>query len=549
MTGTNSFIPDGIYESKLRHDLWAKKFDNRYQPGLISLLLNLLNLDLQKVNAKDLTDYFQLAGIELIKNTLIHDLTDNKELVAKWYDVLFVFDHKLIRNNLKNISIKYHELYEATQNSKYMVRHIALIRLGRQLFKNELEDIFITAKAIVLNSNSAYWQHQLLPEMVAVFSPERCQQEFSALLEQQITAHIEEQDFTSARFSIRSLRVIGILNPNECRIRLAKSLETQADQYVAAKEPNTYYPSIAQKYQEGLAEIIKVAGCAELKKRLESKLQEAQLDDYQMVRAAGADLLSGVDFQKLQQNILGLNIDSFEAAYQTLLALPFTPNSVIDQMVAKEKKSQSLTSKLFSGQVKINTKGAQVGFADGDAAMANTYRGHYRETNIAYIQLLKDVMDLHQKVSREAVYALVEKTQSHFIPKDRIFIFAQGFYDGFNNEFISSAHLLLPQMENSLRYIATQAGMVMTNYDKKEQHENILGGTLQKMEGIIDADLLAELKNFLNDTSSVNFRNELAHGLMNSVLIHHYGKYLWWLFLKLVFQTSIYFKLEKPVIA
>jgi len=549
MEPTNPFINDGKYENKLRHELWAVKFDRQYEPGLINLFLALLNLDLQKINVKDLTAYFKSEGIDRIKKTSIKDITDNKELIAKWYEVLFVFDRKLIRDNLKDISFKYRDLYEATSNMKYLVRHLALIRQGKQLFKEELSDIYSFAKPITFSSTSAYWRHQLLPEIASVFSAEKCQSEFSLQLEQQVASYLNTYDFTSARFAIQSLGAIGSINPNECRIRLAESYEVQADHYVATKEPNTYYPAISQNYQEGLAQIIKVAGCAELKKRLESKLQEAQLDDYQMVRAAGADLLLGVDFQKLQQNILGLNIDSFETAYQTLLALSFTPNAVIEQMVAKEKKSQSLTAKLFSGQVKINTKGAQVGFADGDAAMANTYRGYYRETNIAYVQLLKDVMDLHQKVSKEAVYALVEKTQSPFIPKDRIFIFAQGLYDGFNNEFISSAHLLLPQMENSLRYMATQAGMVMTNYDKKEQHENILGGTLQKIEGIIDADLLAELKSFLNDTSSVNFRNELAHGLMNSVLIHHYGKYLWWLFLKLVFQTSNYFKLEKPVTA
>jgi hypothetical protein len=103
----------------------------------------------------------------------------------------------------------------------------------------------------------------------------------------------------------------------------------------------------------------------------------------------------------------------------------------------------------------------------------------------------------------------------------------------------------MPQFENSFRHLAVLNSITTTNFENKMQLENILGGVLEKIKSITSPDLHDELKNFLNDAHSVNFRNELAHGLMNSVLLHHYGQYLWWLTLKLVFKTKEYFKIPE----
>ena len=68
------------------------------------------------------------------------------------------------------------------------------------------------------------------------------------------------------------------------------------------------------------------------------------------------------------------------------------------------------------------------------------------------------------------------------------------------------------------------------------------------MEEMTDPDLMAELQGFLVAGSDVNFRNELAHGNMHAVHLYHYGRYLWWLTLKLVFQTQQFFSLKNKKI-
>lgn len=157
-------------------------------------------------------------------------------------------------------------------------------------------------------------------------------------------------------------------------------------------------------------------------------------------------------------------------------------------------------------------------------------------------------MDIHKQIDRTFVYGLLEQCNSKFIPADRTYIYAEAINEGFNNNFISAAHLLTPQIENSLRYIASQNGVETTKWGADIQHENIFGGILNKIKDFTNRDLHSELHNFLGG-GNVNFRNDLCHGLISPSFIDHYGVYLWWLTLKMVFQTEEYFSFTKSASA
>jgi len=199
-----------------------------------------------------------------------------------------------------------------------------------------------------------------------------------------------------------------------------------------------------------------------------------------MIQDAGIKATPTIDYEVLQKNVTNLNIDSLENAYQVLLSLPFPSNEKIFKEAEQDKKSISFVSKLFSEQVKINTKGAQVAATHSDDALVSNIRGYYRKVNIAYIRIIKDALDLHGEMTKEFVYGLLEKSQSPFIPEDRLFIYAKGLYQGFNNDFLSAAHLLMPQIENILRHLAVQNGITVTSLENKIQLENLLGGVLEK---------------------------------------------------------------------
>jgi hypothetical protein len=228
---------------------------------------------------------------------------------------------------------------------------------------------------------------------------------------------------------------------------------------------------------------------------------------------------------------------------EMLLSLPIPSIDLITKQC--EGHEPSFLERVFSEHVKLSPQGKPVGFKDGKDAKDNQTRLLLREYMIVLIKILKDIMDNYGTPDNRQVFELLLELKSPFIPPERTLLYAMGLGAGFSGNLIEAAHLLIPQLENSFRFLATTQGISVTNYGNgQEQLENTMGGTLQKITPITDKDLLAELQNFLLDGSSVNFRNELMHGLISPKLSEHYGYYLWWLSLKMIYQTKSMFHLK-----
>ncbi len=65
-----------------------------------------------------------------------------------------------------------------------------------------------------------------------------------------------------------------------------------------------------------------------------------------------------------------------------------------------------------------------------------------------------------------------------------------------------------------------------------------MGGCLGKIGPILAEDIFLELQDFLTETNGMNFRNNLLHGMTDPGMVDHYGKYVWWLVLKMVFRPE-----------
>ena len=534
---------DGLYNMQLHVSLWKLKYEPEYPIGLIDLLLKLLAMDLVALSIPSLALDFKDEDLALLQSFNLAAHTKNKELLARWHDIQILFNAKKIAPHLRQVIYDYKSVYQATNKLDYLVRCWAIIKLGKQLVKNDLPGYFDEGVNILLALDSMFWQNALIRHLPNLATYAACRDKLELHFETQIAAFLEINDFDSTRVMINSLANIQSINTHQLHLQLAENFENQADFILAGKPVNTFIPQISERYQQALRELVKVNGSAAIRKRIAGKLQAAQRADYTMV-TYGVPMEPAVDMQFLQKKLMKLKLNDFSNAYQLLLNLPITPEELVANIAAKEKDQMSFIAKLFEGTVKLNNKGAPVGFADGDQARLNSARRLLRETTLAYIHLTKDLIDIYGQISKQAIYEQLVKADSLFIPRDRLHVYLIGFYHGFNNDFVSAAHVLMPQIENSLRHIAILNGIVMSNFDKREQFENTLGGCLQKMEEMTEPDLMAELKGFLVEGSDVSFRNELAHGNMHTVNIHHYGKYLWWLALKLVFQTQQYFTIK-----
>jgi len=128
-------------------------------------------------------------------------------------------------------------------------------------------------------------------------------------------------------------------------------------------------------------------------------------------------------------------------------------------------------------------------------------------------------------------------SDSPFVPPGRKWIFARGIHAGLKGDFLMAAHLLVPQVENSVRYVLSQAGVITSGIDSEMIQEDYdLNRTLRmkEAEGVFGEDLIFDLRGLLVERFGSNLRNRIAHGLM------HIGEfytqqcaYLWWTTLRL----------------
>lgn len=131
--------------------------------------------------------------------------------------------------------------------------------------------------------------------------------------------------------------------------------------------------------------------------------------------------------------------------------------------------------------------------------------------------------------------------QSPIVPKGREGLFGKALFQGYERDFVSTLHLLIPQIEHMVRFHLKQAGVKTTNLDKDGiENENGLSTLMDLPEAgaVFGKDLAFELKTLFCDAFGPNLRNELAHGLIDEDACHSpFAIYAWWLGVRLVFNT------------
>ncbi len=127
--------------------------------------------------------------------------------------------------------------------------------------------------------------------------------------------------------------------------------------------------------------------------------------------------------------------------------------------------------------------------------------------------------------------------QNPFIPPGHEGIYLRALQEGFLGDWLVSMHLLIPQIEASLRHILQQYGFVTSTLESDgTQKERDLNQLLwmEELGQILDPNTLFDLRGILIERFGYNMRNESAHGLMpEAAFFQPAAVYLWWLVLRL----------------
>lgn len=203
------------------------------------------------------------------------------------------------------------------------------------------------------------------------------------------------------------------------------------------------------------------------------------------------------DPEALQKEVL-------ESSYGSIFAT--MPMTVYDSQGRTRFKAPGL---LFDG----SPDGDQVKFL---VSQHDRFRRQYVVTG--GINPIRRTLMAEHSLSIAALMPIMQA--SSFVPADHERVFAKGALRFFAGDDLEAAHLILPQLENSLRHILSISG-VETNRINQDgtQEEAMLRRLLEEfrepLQKILPAATLQEIDLLFNFRGGPSVRHELAHGKMS----------------------------------
>ena len=147
-------------------------------------------------------------------------------------------------------------------------------------------------------------------------------------------------------------------------------------------------------------------------------------------------------------------------------------------------------------------------------------------------------LNLEHRITERELLAVA--VASPLVPPNRERLFAKGLAAGFDRDFATALHLLVPQVEHLVRFHLRQRGVFTTTVRDGIEMEVGLSKLLEKPEvqDIFGKDHTFELQALFTDPIGSNFRNDVAHGLLDyDAAMSLSSAYAWWWCLRLVYLT------------
>jgi len=329
--------------------------------------------------------------------------------------------------------------------------------------------------------------------------------------------------------------VLALLIPADGLIygtEVARGYILEADDYDSRTNALQYM--VADLYKNGIRIFqhlkIKNAETEVLRSKLVVILKKAAAQ-HQLIGA-----LPAIPLQKPEFEMPGFS-HLFQAVYW-LLGREFpVKQQFVDDL--KNKSKHDLGLKLMSASM-TDEEGHTVAISADNADLI--YREAAQTRDFDCKMVLRPAYDKFSEqyaISESEVFWLI--SQSKFVPEDRLDIYTHGLYHGFCGNFAVAVQLLIPQLENGLRYVLQSYGVITRKVSEDIQTENSLSFYFNHLKGILHEDLIFDLEGLLNESFGNNIRNLVAHGkYATGKFFAPPGFYTWWLALKLSLQLDKY---------
>lgn len=219
-----------------------------------------------------------------------------------------------------------------------------------------------------------------------------------------------------------------------------------------------------------------------------------------------------------------------------------------------EENAQRFPLQHRIGQVMQNEDGKIVGRSPGmvsddpsDMSAAIKTRLHQNANLYQQLHAQSVVEPARQQINLEhsaRISDFIPFVQNNpFIPPGRDLIYARGLHAGLTGDFLTAAHLLIPQIEHSIRFVLNSREVITSGLDARLIQDEVDLNELLYLpvvKEILGEDITFDLQGLLVERFGSNLRNRLAHGLISHNGFYTWEvTYLWWLTLRLCYLILI----------
>lgn len=274
----------------------------------------------------------------------------------------------------------------------------------------------------------------------------------------------------------------------------------------------------------------RIPGTRERRQELAAKLREAQssISDEMGVVSTELDLSKIVDHAR--KTVAGLTLAQALAEFAKLEASP-SPETLRAQAIEQANEnplSSIIPMTIHDEEGKLVAKSPGLIGDDGSGA------------GMKYLIARHEAMRRHVTASgtiepaRRLIFSehplctrhfLPLASMSPFVPAGHEDLYALGFARFFGGDFISALNILVPQLENSLRYVLKQAAIDPSSIQSDMTQENrtisvMLDKDREALERIFGPAITLEIENLFDFRGGPALRHQVAHGLMSAGLFY-----------------------------
>ncbi len=331
----------------------------------------------------------------------------------------------------------------------------------------------------------------------------------------------------------------------KAKIAHAETFVSMAKLYASSANPN--YAAACFQLQQGIEAYRRIGGMQERTQELHTLLLNYQKEDLKNLK----EFSQGVDITEIvDAAISSVKGKTLADALRTLAFTGGSPSVDVLQKTIEDRNQEFVLSSIIS-QVVLDEDGKHIaansGLASSDPEeVAKTVRDRMYQEAILYQEIIAQgqilpilrQLQFEHRIQLQDLKFLV--SYNPFVPPGRELIFAKGLFAGLNSDFLTAVHLLIPQVENSLRYILSQYGVVISSIDTRtgRQEEHGLDALLNEpeLESALGKDMIFDLRGLLIERFGSNLRNAITHGLMRAEYFSSLRViYCWRLILQLCF--------------